>query len=111
MTAQLVIPIKLINFKFLRLNTLFKIYLFYYVNDSLACMYVYVSHVCLMPSAVRRGHWVSWYWSFRGWSVAIKVLVIEPWSFARATSSLNHEVNSPARLILLFFELGSQYRA
>lgn len=51
MTAQLVIPIKLINFKFLRLNTLFKIYIFYYVNDSLACMYVYV--ITCVPDALR----------------------------------------------------------
>ena len=37
---------------------LFKIYLFYYVNEGFVCIYVCSSHVCLMPSEVRRGHCV-----------------------------------------------------
>lgn len=50
------------------------LYLILCVSVEVSWVYVYVSHVCLVPTQVRRGHWTPWNWGYRQLRAAMWVL-------------------------------------
>lgn len=36
--------------------------------ELLACMYVYISCMCLVPTKIRGRHWIAWKWSYKWFS-------------------------------------------
>lgn len=59
-------------------------------------MHVYIPHWCLVPTEVRRGHWIPWNWNYR-WLQATQVGAgNRATSSARTTSALSHWAIFPA---------------
>jgi hypothetical protein len=52
-------------------------------------MDVCVSHMCLVPAELRRGHWIPWNWSYRQLLAALWVLGAKPHFSVRAVNALN----------------------
>ena len=60
----------------------------YVVSVLLVCMQVL--RMCAMLTEVRRGHRISWIWSYEWLVTTMWVLGMEPGSSARAASALNN---------------------
>lgn len=63
----------------------------FYMHKCFTCMYVYVLHVCLVPTEIRKGHWMPWDRSYRWlWAITINVPRIEPGSPGGTVTALDY---------------------
>lgn len=49
-----------------------------------ACMFICTPHACLVPSEVKRGHWLTLDWNYREFSTPMWVVGSKPGSSAKA---------------------------
>jgi hypothetical protein len=83
---------------FLLKKDLFILLLYVYIYFTY--MYVCALCACLVPLKARKGHWISWNWSYRWLRAAMWVLGIELWSPEWVASALNPWAISVAPAVL-----------
>ena len=61
-----------------------------HVYGCFVCIYICAPHACLVTLEARRGHWMSWNWSYRQLWATMWVLSIELGISGRPANTLNH---------------------